>query len=594
MLFGGIVNNTAFQLASVALAPAGRPSFGTLTHWSMPIFSLGAAALAIVALAQPSPPPDRIFINGRIWTGTAARPYAEALAVREDRLVAVGTTAEVQRRKGPTTVVTDLGRRLVVPGFIDSHWHFSPTDRADLDDGGSLAEIITRLRTHAASHPTGWIQGRGWAYNDFPNRTPDRRQLDSVFPDRPVVIWERDGHMVLVNSLALAKVGVDRTTQDPPNGRIERDRAGELTGEFKESAMDLVTRLLPEPTPDEADLALQRIMTRAASFGLTSVHLVNGLSPAEMTAFERNLARKSFAVRFYVAVPFTEGATDSTLAGYLKLKEKYRGPFLKFGAAKGMLDGTVDAKTAAMLKPYVGAGTDAGIPMWRQEALNRAVAQYDRAGLQIMLHAIGDQAIRMALDAYQAAARTNHSSGRRHRIEHLEVPDPADLPRFKRLGVIASTQAMFAYPDATTLGNYAGLLGPARASRANAFKKLDDAGAIQAFGSDFPVFTMEVLKGINTAVNRTTVAGTPSGGWYPENRVSVATALKHFTRDGAFASFEESDKGTLETGKLADFVVLSKDILAEPPARLMDAKVLLTVMGGRETYRADSAVWAIP
>ncbi len=554
----------------------------------MPILPL---TVALAAALTHQPPADRIFINGRIWTGAPHHPFAEAMAVRGGRLTAVGTTTEVQPGRGPRTVVTDLGHRLVVPGFVDSHWHFSPTDRADLDGGGSLAELIRRLRVYAASHPTGWIQGRGWASNDFPGQSPNRRQLDGAFPDRPVVIWERDGHMLLLNSRALALVGLDRAAPDPPNGRIERDHAGELTGEFKESAMDTVTRLLPAPGPNEVYRALRRTMARAASFGLTSVHLVNGFAPTEMAAFERGLARKALGLRFFIAVPFTEDLPDSTLDRYVALKNKYRGPLLKFGAAKGVLDGTVDARTAAMLEPYVGAGTETGLPMWRQDVLDRTVARYDSAGLQVMLHAIGDRAIRMALDAFERAARTNHTSDRRHRIEHLEVPDSADLPRFKELGVIASTQAMFAYPDATTLGNYAGLLGPARASRANAFKRLDDAGAIQAFGSDFPVFTMEVLKGINTAVNRTTAEGAPDGGWYPDNRISVDMALRHFTRDGAFASFDEADKGTLEAGKLADFVVLSKDILVEPPARLLRAKVLLTVMGGRETYRAGPAAW---
>ena len=244
-----------------------------------------------------------------------------------------------------------------------------------------------------------------------------------------------------------------------------------------------------------------------------------------------------------------------------------------------------------MLGPYVGSGSETGIPMWRQEALNATVVRYDRAGLQIQLHAIGDQAIRMALDAYAFANQTNPPRERRHRIEHLEVPDPADLPRFRALGVIASSQAMFAYPDATTLGNYAVLLGPERAARANAFKLVDDAGAVQAFGSDYPVFTMEVLRGINTAVNRTTREGTPAGGWYPANRISVAAALRHFTRDGAFASFDEAEKGTLEPGKLADFVVLSTNILAEPPTAIARTSVLLTVVGGRETYRAPASAW---
>jgi predicted amidohydrolase YtcJ len=220
------------------------------------------------------------------------------------------------------------------------------------------------------------------------------------------------------------------------------------------------------------------------------------------------------------------------------------------------------------------------------------VARYDSAGLQVLLHAIGDKAIRMALDAFESAAARNHTTGRRHRVEHMEVPSPTDLPRFKKLGVIASTQAMFAYPDATTLGNYAGLLGPVRAARANAFKRVDDAGAVQAFGSDYPVFTMEVLKGMNTAVNRTTAEGTPAGGWFPENRIPVEAALRHFTRDAAYASFDEKVKGTLAPGMLADFVVLSKDILAGPPAELLTTKVLLTVMGGRDTYRAPADRWA--
>jgi hypothetical protein len=251
-----------------------------------------------------------------------------------------------------------------------------------------------------------------------------------------------------------------------------------------------------------------------------------------------------------------------------------------------MLDGTVDGRTAAMLEPYVGGGT--GLPRWSQDSLDRAVARWDSAGLQVELHAIGDRAVRMALDAYEGAARANGTRGRRHRIEHIEVPSLADLPRFRRLEVVASTQAIFATPDATTLENYAPLLGPERSSRANAFRLFDDAGAVQAFGSDYPVFTMDPLRGLHAAVTRTTVAGTPAGGWYPRNRISVEQALRHYTRDAAYAAFADRERGTLERGKLADFVVLSEDILRAPPARLLRATVLLTVMGGRETYRSPA------
>lgn len=245
-----------------------------------------------------------------------------------------------------------------------------------------------------------------------------------------------------------------------------------------------------------------------------------------------------------------------------------------------MLDGTVDAHTAAMLEPYADR-PDTGLPFFSADVLNRSVAAYDRAGLQVQLHAIGDRAIRMALDAFEHASRVNGSSGRRHRVEHVEVPDPADLPRFKGLGVIASTQAMFASPDTITLSNYVPALGPARAARANAFKRFDDAGIVQAFGSDYPVFTMEVMRGIHAAVMRQLPNGTPAGGFHPEHRLDVAAALRHFTADAAYAAFEERDKGTLAPGKLADFVVLSEDVFRMPPERLWTATATMTVVGGR-------------
>lgn len=550
------------------------------------------ALFLVATLLAQAPPAERIYRNAVVWTGTADADFAEAFAVRAGRLVAVGTAAQVDRFRGPRTQVTDLGGRLVVPGFIDSHWHLPTDEQAELADAGSVAEIVARLRAFAATHPTGWLRGRGWVYTDFPDRIPHRRHLDLAFPDRPVVIGERDGHMLLANSKALALAKLDRSTQDPPNGRIERDPQGDLTGEFKEAAMALVERLIPPPGAADVTRALDRVLAQAAQYGITSVHNVAvGLTPAEMTAITQAADARRLKVRLYVSVPFRKDATDAALRGYALLKARFRGPLLKFGAAKGVLDGTVDAKTAAMLEPYAGTERETGIPMWRQEDLDRTAIRYDRAGFQIQLHAIGDRAIRMALDAFEAAARATGATGRRHRIEHLEVPDPADLPRFKALGVIASTQAMFAYPDATTLGNYAVLLGPVRAARANAFAQLDRAGAVQAFGSDYPVFTMEVLRGIRTAVTRTTAAGTPAGGWYPENRIGVAAALRHFTRDGAYASFDERVKGTLEAGKLADFVVLSRNILAEPAA-LDSAKVLLTVMGGSETWRAPAEAWA--
>jgi predicted amidohydrolase YtcJ len=290
-------------------------------------------------------------------------------------------------------------------------------------------------------------------------------------------------------------------------------------------------------------------------------------------------------VRVYSALTFQKDPSVEQLARYKALREKHAGPLLKLGAVKGVVDGVVESGTAAMFEPYVVTG-GTGLPNWTAEDLNRTAALYDKEGFQIFLHAIGDKGIHMALDAYEHAAKANRTSGRRHRVEHIEVPLLADLPRFKALGVIASTQALFANPDKNTLEVYAVNLGPDRASRAMAFHSLDAAGAVQAFGSDYPVFSMQALTGIYTVVTRTTPEGTPAGGWNPGQRISAEAALRHFTADAAYASFDEAVKGTLVAGKLADFVVLSEDIVAGPPDRILKTKVLRTVMDGRDTFRA--------
>ena len=544
----------------------------------LPAFTFGQTKIA----------PDHVYLNGKVWTADDGKPVAQAFATRGERIVAVGSSEEIRALAGPESAVTDLKGRLVVPGFNDAHWHFASLKDVELDDLTSLEAIQKRIADYAKSHPEEiWITGRGWGYDVFPDRVPHRKYLDAILPDRPVFLWERDGHMGLANSKALALAGITRDTKDPADGRIEHDTKSELTGELKEGAVSLVTKQMPKATAEQSYDSLKRLLAKASSYGITSLQEVSaGLGPAEMAAFERVLGEGQLSVRFYVSVPLAKNATTEQLAEFKRLRDTYRGPVLKFGSAKGMLDGTVDAGTAVMYEPYTNGVT--GIPFWTQDELNRAVTLYDREGLQVMLHAIGDKAIHMALDAYEYASKANGTSGKRHRVEHIEVPLLADFARFKKLGVVASTQALFANPDATTLTNYAVLLGPARASRANAFKLFDDAGAVQAFGSDHPVFSMEVLRGIYCAVARKTPEGTPPGGWYPENRITVEAALRHFTRDGAYASFDEKEKGTLTPGKLADFVVLSDDIVSAPPEQILKTKILLTVMGGRETYRRDS------
>ncbi len=564
------------------------------------VLALVALSFGVIETESASRHADRIFENGKIWTGDDSHPDAEALAVAGDEILAVGSNEEIRALAAPDTAIVDLKGHLLVPGFQDSHLHFPgpSVSSVRLDGIETLEAFQKRLSDFAKSHPdAAWITGGGWAYSVFPDQAPDKKYIDEVIPDRPVYLTERDGHMGLASSKALEIAGITSNSEDPPNGHIMMDASGTPTGELKEAAQRLVRAHVPKPTEDEVYRAFLQHMDEAAADGLTSVQNASWY-PDEQPIYLRALAAGALKLRFHLApmlLPDEGGAprehylktplTVNDLERYEELRETFRGPLVKFGAVKGVLDGTVDARTAAMFDPYVGGGT--GIPFWEQKDLNETVALYDREGFQVLLHAIGDKAIHMALDAFEYAARTNGTSGRRHRVEHAEVPLLSDLPRFRELGVIASTQALFANPDATVLDNFAVLLGPERAAHADSFKLYDDAGAVQAFGSDWSVFDFSPLAGIYCAVTRMTPEGTPAGGWYPEGRISVEAALRHYTRDGAYATFDEDVRGTLEPGKLADFVVLSKDILTVPPAEIPQTRVLLTVMGGRDTYRSE-------
>jgi predicted amidohydrolase YtcJ len=402
-------------------------------------------------------------------------------------------------------------------------------------------------------------------------------------PDRPAFMLCYDGHTAWVNGRALQAAGITRETRDPPNGTIVRDEGGEPTGVLKEAAMGLVRQHVPAPSADELYAALRRRLAQAASYGLTSIQNASFV-PVELPVVERAIAENAMTVRLYWALPFKKDLTSEEVEGYKELRRKYPGPLLKFGAVKGFLDGVVESKTAAMFEPYSTGGGN-GQLNWSDDDLFRTAARFDREGFQIFLHAIGDRAIAQALDAYAYAARVNGTQGRRHRVEHIEVPRQADIARFRALGVIASTQALFANPDRNTLEVYAANLGPERVQRAMAFRALDEAGAVQAFGSDWPVYPMEPLRGIYCAATRRTAEGTPPGGWIPEQRIPAEAALRHFTVDAAYASFEEQRKGRLAPGMLADLVVLSQDILALPPERILEAKVVQTIVDGRDTFR---------
>jgi hypothetical protein len=558
-----------------------------------PIWS-AVAALGLAAAGPPAGPADLVLTGGRVWTAEPAGPWAEAIAVRDGRILYVGDPAGAARYRGPKTRVAELGGRLVVPGFNDSHIHLMggalSLERVDLIEDQSVEAVQTRIRAFAASAPgSPWVLGRGWLYGSFPGGLPTRQQLDAVVPDRPAYMECYDGHSGWANSKALALSGITKDTKDPVNGAIVRDPAtGEPTGALKESATALVEAKIPVPGPEERYQLLLRALQLLNSQGVTSVQDA-GYTPAQLDAelplLERALREGRLTVRIRASVQMGPGQVDGPIARAVALAKTHSGPLLQFGAVKGYVDGVIEAHTAAMLAPYADAAHGAGHPNWEPAALDAAAVAADRQGLQVYLHAIGDRGVRMALDAHEAARRANGRPDRRGRIEHIETISPADYPRFKALGVIASMQPLHANPDQNNTNVWIRNIGPERASRGFAWGNVERAGGRLVFGSDWPVVTSDVRRGLYTAVARKTKEGTPTAGWLPEQRVTLENALRHYTIDGAFASFEEKEKGSLAVGKRADLVVLSEGLFRQPPEAILKARILLTLMDGRVVYR---------
>ncbi len=559
-----------------------------LSTWLAMVPAVGAPA---------EPPADLILTKTRVWTADAKTPWAEAVAVRGDRIVYVGDAAGALAWRGPKTEVHELPSRLVLPGFNDAHIHLMSgalsLERVDLIEDDSLPAVQARIKAFAAANPgSPWVLGRGWLYGSFPGGLPTKEQLDAVVSDRPAYMECYDGHSGWANSKALALAGITRETKDPENGLIVRDPAtGEPTGALKEEpATALVEAKIPVPDAEARYGLLLRALSRLNSQGITSVQdaassdLAN--DPAKNALlFARARKEGRLTVRLAVAVLMKQGDVDRPIAQALRLRAEHDDPFLRYHTIKGYVDGVIEAKTAAVLEPYPDGGT--GLPNWLPEALKAAVVAADKAGLQVYLHAIGDRGVRMALDAHEAAQKANGPRDRRGRVEHIETISTTDYPRFAALGVIASMQPLHANPDQNLMDVWAKNAGPDRASRGFGWGSLERAGARLAFGSDWPVVTSDVRRGLYCAVTRKTRAGSPAGGWHPEQAVSLESALRHYTSDAAYASFEEDIKGSLAPGKLADIVVLGDDLFRLVPETILTTPVLMTVVGGRVVYRGD-------
>lgn len=547
--------------------------------------------LMVGAQRDTGGPVDLIVVNGNVYTADGKGTMAEAVAVQGNKILMVGSNRDVQRLRRPQTVVVDARGGAVLPGFNDAHVHLMSgglaTAQVNLSEARTLAAIESTITAWAATHPeAAWVTGRGWYYTAFPGGLPTRQLLDALVPDRPAVITAYDGHTSWANSAALKLAKITSRTPNPPNGVIVKDpRSGEPTGVLKETAMALVSGLLPAPSREQRLQALRAAVAHAQRHGVTSVHTASG-SAEELALYDELRRRDELNLRIYAAVSAAPDITAEQLEALGALGEKYGDdPVFKAGAVKLMADGVIESHTAAMLAPYANRPT-AGEPRLSPADLTRLVTELDARGWQVMVHAIGDRTIRMALDAMAHAASVNEmpEGGRRHRIEHIETIDPADIPRFGALGVIASLQPYHGLPDPSQAGVWATNLGPERAARGWVYGSIAKAGGRVVFGSDWPVVTIDPLAGLRVAVTRTDADGLPNGGWLPEERLALTAAIDAYTRDAAWASFDEHRKGVLEQDMLADLVILTEDIFALPPSRLDEADVAVTIFDGRVVY----------
>ena len=519
-------------------------------------------------------------VNARIWTGTRDRPWADAIAVSGDRIAAVGSSAAIRKLTGPDTRVIDAHGALLLPGFIDAHVHFLEgglqLSGVQLRSAATPAEFSRRIAEFADRLPAGsWITGGNWDHTLWGGELPRREWVDPVTPRTPVWVQRLDGHMGFANSAALRAAGIMRTTPDVAGGTIVRDASGDPTGVLKDNAMELMARAIPDPEPALQDRALDAAMRYVAAQGVASVHHMG--TWADLAVFDRAHKAGRLRTRINAAVPL---ATWERLRD--TVQERGRGDdWLRIGGLKGFVDGSLGSHTAAMLEPFTDSPGDTGLLVNTVENLYAWTSAADAAGLQVVMHAIGDRAIRTHLDICERVEREHGPADRRFRIEHAQHIAPSDLPRFARLDVIASMQPWHAIDD----GRWAEtVIGAARCRTTYAVRSLLDSGARLAFGSDWFVAPASPLEGIYAAVTRRTLDGAHPDGWVPAEKISVEEALRAYTTGAAYAAFQERETGSLETGKLADFVLVDRDITRIPPVEIRDARVLMTVVGGSAVY----------
>lgn len=544
-------------------------------------------------------PADLALTGGCVYTVDAARRWAHALAVRGGRIVAVGSNADIEALVGPQTRVLRLDGRMVLPGFQDAHVH-PPLGglleiRCDLHEATGRQTCTGVVARYAAEHPDAeWIVGSGWSMDDFPGGTPDRTDLDAVVSDRPVFLTNRDGHGAWTNSRALELAGITRATPDPPGGRIERDDAGAPSGTLHEHAMELVRPLLPATTRAEWETAILLAQAHLHRLGITAWQDAS-IREETLVAYRALAERGELTGRVEGNLLWQHDRGEEQLGDLLSQRELGTVGRLRIRGAKLFQDGVIENFTAALLEPYLDASgrptNNSGLRLFEPQELRRYVTLLDSHGFQVHVHAIGDAAVRDALDAFEAAEQENGSGERRHHIAHIQVVNPADVPRFARLGVVANAQPLWACQSAYIRELTVPFIGPERAGWLYPFGSLHRAGAVLAFGSDWTVSTADPLPQIEVAITRMAPGSAGADPLLPDERIDLPAALAAFTIGAAYVNFLEHKTGSIELGKLADLVVLDRNLFS-PGVRPSEARVLLTLLEGEVVYADAELDWS--
>ncbi len=546
----------------------------------------------------PEPPgADMLLTNGRIYTVDASRSWAEAVAVTDGRISFVGSAAAAEGMVGANTTLVDLGGRMLLPAFQDSHVHpigaGIEASRCDLNSIDDLAGYRAAIGEYAAANPdVDWITGGGWSMSVFgPGGSPSKTIIDELVPDRPVYLSSRDGHSGWANSRALEIAGITRDTPDPPDGIIDRDpETGEIIGSLQEGAMYLVTRHIPPETLTDRIGGLRYSMDLMHSYGITAFTDAIVERPA-LEAYETLDARGELDLRVVASLWWDREQGLEQIDGLVALRDEFNnGGNLRPTTAKIMQDGVLENYTGALLEPYLVESGTKGIPMVDPELLKQAVTALDARGFQVHFHAIGDAAVRQSLDAIEEALLENGQRGNRHHISHLQLIHPDDQPRFAELETIANFQPLWAYNDDYVTELTVPFIGEERASYLYPIKSIQDAGGMIAFGSDWSVSTANPFPQIETAVTRLSATGEDFPVLLPEERIDLETAIVAFTINAAFLNKHDDETGSIEVGKLADLIVIDQNLFDIEPADISETKVLLTLFGGKPVHGDPAAL----